>query len=79
MVYLGTVQGKVVVLDKGAKIKDGLRVVVELVPMPSRRSVARKKGQTFADRYKKFIGATAGPADLARNHDHYAHGAPKRK
>lgn len=79
MVYLGTVKGKVVVLDQGAKLKDGARVVVEPAAEAQRRSKSRKKGETFAERYKEFIGSIKGPPDLARNYDHYAHGTPKRK
>jgi hypothetical protein len=33
---------------------------------------------TFGERYARFIGVVKdGPVDLADNHDHYLHGAPK--
>ena len=35
--------------------------------------------QTWSERYGRFEGCLkGGPPDLAENHDHYAHGAPKR-
>jgi hypothetical protein len=33
---------------------------------------------TLADSFHDFIGLVDGPPDLARNHDHYAHGAPRK-
>ena len=33
----------------------------------------------FSEEFKDYIGIIKnGPPDLAENHDHYAHGAPKR-
>ncbi|HVX83405.1 MAG TPA: hypothetical protein VH253_01170 [Phycisphaerae bacterium] len=53
--------------------------------VPSKRSRAKKKPQarkkktSVFDLLKDFAGAIKdGPPDLARNHDHYAHGTAKR-
>ncbi|HEX4087047.1 MAG TPA: hypothetical protein VHY22_19185 [Chthoniobacteraceae bacterium] len=36
-------------------------------------------GRTLAERYAGLIGITdALPEDMAENHDHYLHGAPKK-
>ena len=43
------------------------------------KQVSKLKPGWFSKRYKKYIGCIKdGPPDLAENHDHYAHGAPKR-
>ena len=40
---------------------------------------AQLKPGWFSEQFKDFIGCVKnGPTDLAENHDHYAHGAPKR-
>ena len=44
----------------------------------SRRANVRRD-ETLGDRLMKFAGTAPGlPHDLARNHDHYIHGAPKK-
>jgi hypothetical protein len=45
--------------------------------------VAEKKGASFYTYLQRIIDETAKmeidlPSDMAENHDHYAHGAPKR-
>jgi hypothetical protein len=53
----------------------------ELFPADLAYGATKTNGghKTFAERYKKYIGCIKnGPPDLAENHDHYAHGAPKR-
>ncbi|HPD29705.1 MAG TPA: hypothetical protein PLL20_06900 [Phycisphaerae bacterium] len=69
MTYKGKVQGGVVVLEGGAALPEGAEVVVEPVEdLPS-----------WAEVFKDVLGKATGlPKDLARNHDHYLHGAPKR-
>jgi len=47
----------------------------------AKKSVRRSKTQnpTHYELFKDLIGSIKdAPSDLARNHDHYAHGAPKR-
>jgi hypothetical protein len=69
MTYKGTVKNGVVVLPPEAKIPDGTEVRVEPV----------EELPTWGEVFKDLIGSVEGlPSDLAENHDHYAHGAPKR-
>jgi hypothetical protein len=72
MVYQGHIQNGVVVLDDTPDLPEGARVQVALVP-----SVAEES--TLGARLMKFAGRLEGlPPDLASDHDHYAHGAPKK-
>ena len=69
MKYTGTIKGGVVVLEGGATLDEGTRVQVEPVETLS----------TLGRRLKRFAGtAKQLPDDMARNHDHYLHGRPKK-
>jgi len=71
MIYRGHVQKGVVVLDKGVELPDGMEVTVETVRVP--------RGRTLAEQFADVIGSVPDlPADMAQQHDHYLHGAPKR-
>ncbi len=71
MTYKGTVKGGVIVLEPNAAIPDGTEVRVE--------PVAKAVDPTWGEVFKDVIGKAQGlPADMAKNHDHYLHGAPKR-
>jgi hypothetical protein len=73
MVYHGYVRNGVVVLDQASGLPEGAEVEVAVV-VPETGG-----GVTLGDRLMKFAGKLEGlPSDLARNHDHYLHGAPKR-
>jgi len=51
------------------KVNSKLRELLDTPPVP------RPAGQ----RLKRFAGAVRGlPSDMARNHDHYLHGLPKK-
>jgi hypothetical protein len=70
MKYTGTVKEGVVVFETTPPLSDGTVVTVEPVREP--------KGE-LAKRLMKFAGTIKDlPADMARNHDHYLHGKPKR-
>lgn len=69
MEYRGTVKNGVVVLEDGAVPADGIAVRVVPVEEPP------TWGEVFGDVTGKAVGL---PADIARNHDHYLHGQPKR-
>jgi hypothetical protein len=72
MVYRGHVQNGVVVLDEALSLPEGAEVQVAIVPPSTEES-------TLGSRLMKFAGRLEGlPPDLARNHDHYSHGAPKK-
>lgn len=81
MIYRGTVRNGVVVLEEnGAPLREGTPVRVE----PLSADVA--DGQTadaavddYVRRMMEIAGTAEGlPGDLARNHDHYLHGHPKK-
>lgn len=74
MELAGTVQNGVVVVDSSQLLPEGtkVKIVVELPSEPSQSS-------TLAQRLLKLAGTVDDlPPDMARNHDHYIHGAPKR-
>jgi hypothetical protein len=71
MVYSGHVKQGVIVLDPPAELPEGTEVRVGAVEHGSPRTLAER----FADVIR---AATDLPEDLAENHDHYLHGAPKR-
>ncbi len=76
MVYLGKVKNGVVVLENGTRLPDGTDVRVE--PF-SRDERAAAEGPTLAEQFADIIGTVPElPADMAAQHDHYLHGAPKR-
>jgi len=71
MVYRGQVKGGVVVLDPGAQLPEGTEVKVE--------PVAPSPAKTWAEQLGDLVGSVPDlPPDMARQHDHYLHGAPKR-
>ena len=68
----GTVQNGVVVLDRQDVLPEGARVAVELQEAP-------KNHPTLRERLLRLAGTVDDlPPDMARNHDHYLHGAPKK-
>lgn len=72
MKYTGTVKGGVVVLEGSPALAEGTRVEVEPV-------AGATNCTTLGLRLKKFSGtAKRLPRDMARNHDHYLHGRPKK-
>ena len=77
MTYRGTVSKGVVVLEPGARLPEGADVTVTVVGQPAAKSGPGP--QTLAARLMKYAGAVKGlPSDLARNHDHYIHGTPRK-
>ncbi len=71
MTYRGHVRNGLVVLDEPAELPEGAAVRVELDEA--------ERGPTLADRLRDVIGIAKGlPPDLAEQHDHYAHGKPKK-
>ena len=81
MVYHGRVQNGLVVLDKGAKLEEGLEVSVRPLrrrtPIPKTR---KDRIPTLYERFRPLIGIARGlPPDLSTQIDHYAYGTPKTK
>ena len=72
MSVTGTVENGVVKLPAGVQLPDGTEVEVTLL-------VATKEAEQFTDELVRIASQTKNlPADLARNHDHYLHGLPKK-
>jgi hypothetical protein len=74
MVYTGTVQNGVVVLDNGASLADGTLVKVELIPQDGKES---ESGSSLFAIGRRAI--RTGQPDLATNVDHYLYGHPKAR
>lgn len=76
MVYRGIVMNGVVVLGEGAKLAEGTEVHIEPVAQPEG---AADEGPTLLEQFGDIIGSVPElPPDMARQHDHHLHGAPKR-
>lgn len=72
MTYRGRVKNGVIVLDDSAALPDGTEVDVSL-------AVDDSTEPTWGEVFKDIIGKAEGlPPDMARNHDHYIHGTPKK-
>jgi len=92
MVYTAQVKNGVVVFDNGSP-PEGAKLRIEVV-MPDAKT-PRTQGDSdqgsqageqsparpaIWDKLLKLAGTVKGlPPDMAENHDHYIHGAPKRK
>lgn len=73
MTLRGHIQNGAVVLDKPVTLPDGTDIEIELRPVSDADA-----GPTLYQRLGNLIGAAEGlPEDMAQNHDHYIHGAPK--
>jgi hypothetical protein len=74
MTYHGKVKNGVIILEAGAELRDGTRVKVE--------PVVETEPSDASDLQRGLLGFSGvvkdGPTDLARNHDHYLHGNPKK-
>ena len=77
MTYRGKVKGGVIVLDGNVRLPEGMDVQVESTA-PGNGTV--EKQTALRDDLLRLAGSCEGlPPDLARNHDHYLYGVPKRK
>ena len=78
MSFRGHIEDGVVVLDDDVRLPEGTPVNVEPVIATSTEP-DEEEIPTLYDRLKPFVGAVQGlPPDLAKNHDHYLHGAAKQ-
>ena len=87
MDILGKVSGGVVILEDAKVLPDGTVVRVEPVGAaepagaaePSEAGEERGDSPTIWEELRKLAGTAKGlPSDLARNHDHYLYGLPKK-
>lgn len=73
MSFTATVENDCIKLPPGVHLPDGTKVVVQ----PHAEAPGGEPG-TMDDAFESFIGCVhSGLGDLAENHDHCAHGAPK--
>jgi hypothetical protein len=79
MTYRGRVINGVVVLESGVRLREGMDVRVELVGETEDVAERPQERRQLRDGLLAFSGVVKeGPSDLARNHDHYLHGTPRR-
>ena len=77
MTYCGHVENGMIVLNDNVRLPDGMEVKVE--PVEAESPVSEDARPTLYDRFKDVIGRATGlPEDMAAQHDHYIHGAPKK-
>jgi len=77
MTFKGKVIGGVVVLDELDALPEGAVVKVEM-EKPARKSRAKRK-RSLSEKLLAWSGTAKGlPPDLAKNHDHYLYGLPKK-
>ena len=80
MVYQGTVQNGVVVLQNGVSLPEGSPVKVELVTQPTEsKETEIDKNQLDPIWRMGELAVDTGIPDLAVNIDHYLYGHPKAK
>jgi hypothetical protein len=78
MVYDGHVENGLVVVDAPVTLPDGTKVKVEIPPAAG-EELPEESLPTLYQQLAPLVGAAKGlPADLARNHDHYLHGQPRK-
>lgn len=76
MVYRGKIKNGVVVFENDARLPEGTEVRVEAFV---RDEGIVAEGPTLAEQFADVIGTVPNlPPDMAAQHDHYLHGAPKR-
>jgi hypothetical protein len=69
----------VVVLDGGVRLREGTDVRVEPVAETEGAATNSAEARPLREGLLSFSGTIKeGPSDLARNHDHYLHGTPRR-
>jgi hypothetical protein len=79
MMYRGRVANGVIVLEPGVRLPEGMEVRVEPVEEIERVAESPQESRQLREGLLAFSGVIKeGPSDLARNHDHYLHGAPRR-
>ena len=73
MTYRGHIKNGTVVLDAPSNLPEGTEVVVSPVAAASLGS------QSLLDVFGDLVGSCPElPPDMAKNHDHYLHGQPKK-
>lgn len=77
MTYRGKIRNGVVVLEDPKALPEGTLVRVE--PVEESAPSKDRDLDDLWDSLLRLAGSAKGlPRDMARNHDHYLHGGPKR-
>jgi hypothetical protein len=77
MTYKGKVTGGMVVLEDPRALAEGTSVRVE--PLSAKRGKSKDAPPDVWRQLQRWAGRGKGlPSDLARNHDHYLHGRPRK-
>jgi hypothetical protein len=72
MTYHGQVKAEAIVLGNTPDLPEGAEVQVEVLD-------TAEQATTLGQRLMKYAGQAKGlPPDLAKDHDHYLHGTPKK-
>jgi hypothetical protein len=78
MTFKGKVANGVVVLDDPKALPEGSVVKVEAVP-ETESDTDKQQLDDLRQTLLRWAGTAKGlPPDLARNHDHYLHGRPRK-
>jgi hypothetical protein len=68
-----------VVLESGVCLREGMDVHVQPVGEAESKADGSQDKRQLSEGLLSFSGVIKeGPSDLARNHDHYIHGTPRR-
>ncbi len=79
MTFRGRVKNGVVVLESGVRLREGMDVRVEPDEQMETAAAGSQEARQLREGLLAFSGLIKeGPSDLARNHDHYLHGTPRR-
>lgn len=76
MSFTATVENDTIKLPPGMHLPNGTRVII----VPPGQPIPAEESQrpTLLEAFGDLVGSIKGTSsDLAENHDHYAHGAPK--
>ncbi|MBW3541068.1 MAG: hypothetical protein KY476_12435 [Planctomycetes bacterium] len=78
MTFHGHVENGVVVVDDSVQLPEGAAVRIEVVEAePAAETV--ETTEPLSEILLRYAGKAVGlPSDMARNHDHYLYGTPKR-
>jgi len=86
MVVKGHVENGQVILDQDVSLPEGAQIELRVVaPKEDEGEDTQDEGEvapeipSLLERLKSVVGVAEGlPSDLAKNHDHYLYGAPKK-
>ncbi len=78
MTYRGHVKNGQITLDEPVELPEGAAVNVDVVAVEIVENGAEQP--TIWEKLLKLAGTVEGlPSDLAKNHDHYLYGVPKKE